>query len=291
MTALLRSDGYHLLGVQRSGPADITRYQEVENLLRDFHPDEIYYLAGYHHSSEGLPNGDILQLYQRSHEIHVSSLIHFLEGMRLRCPAARLFYAASSLIFANGPGGIQNEQTPLNPKGVYGITKAAGLLMCREYRTAHHLFVSTGILYNHESPLRRDDFISKKIVLAAIAAEKGRTTPLEIGNLEAETDWGYAPDYVDAMHRILLLPAADEFIIATGEKHSVLDFVKAAFAAVGIDWKGRVVEKPGLLQRKSPVLIGDSGKLRRATGWKPSVTFEEMVRALIEGTKALQHGQ
>src|SRR5581483_8894819 len=207
---------------------DITNRSEVLETVRAWQPDEIYYLAAYHHSSED-KTGDDAELFERSFEVHVCGLIHFLEAMKQHAPDARLFYAASSLVFGTPSHSPQNEDTPLAPQCVYGITKVAGIHSCRFYRESHDLHVSVGILYNHESPLRRAGFVSQKIVRAAIAIARGSREKLVLGDLSARVDWGYAPDFTEAMQRIVRLTEPDDYIIATGEAHSVQEFVEIAF--------------------------------------------------------------
>ena len=287
---LSRKD-YELIGIGRNiircdehanmDPVDITNTNDVYDLINNFKPDEIYHLAAFHHSSEDT-SLDNMELYQNSYKVNVLSLINFLEGMRKFSPKTRLFYAASSHIFGDEVGDFQDESTPINPNSIYGITKAAGLFTCRFYRNNHSVFASTGILYNHESTLRHQKFVSKKIIRGAINIKKGEQDKLILGDLNAEIDWGYAPDYVEAMHRILNNQTADDFIIATGEKHTILDFVKTIFGYLDLDWKSYVIEDPRLITRRKTSLVGNPTKLMAVTGWKPSVDFNQMIRILLE---------
>lgn len=260
---------------------DITNTNQVYDFINDFKPDEIYHLAAFHSSSEDTPL-DIMELYQNSYMVNVFSLVNLLEGMRQYSPKTRLFYAASSHIFGDEAGNFQDESTPINPNSIYGVTKAAGLFTCRFYRSNLSIFASTGILYNHESPLRPQGFVSKRIIRGAINIKKGVQDKLTLGDLDAEIDWGYAPDYVEAMYRILNSQTADDFIIATGEKHSVLDFVKTAFEHLGLDWKSYVEEDHRLITRGKTPLVGNATKLMTVTGWKPSVDFNQMIRILLD---------
>ena len=264
------------------GDVDLLDRAPIDTLVRQHQPREIYYLAAHHHSSEDTLGGDEAALFRTSLDVHVTGLVHFLEAIRTHSPATRLFYAASSHVFGQSEQPLQNEQTPCNPTCVYGITKTAGLHCCRYYRSAHGLFAAAGILYNHESPHRGPKFVSQKIISAALAIAAGHQERLVLGDLCARIDWGYAPDYVDAMRRILALPQADDFVIATGEQHSVQEFVEIAFAAVGMDWREHVVEDSGRITKQRRSLAGDASRLRTATGWQPSVTFRRMVQLLIE---------
>ena len=254
----------------------------VAALLKTHQPEEVYYLAAHHHSSQDPLGGDEALLFRASFDVHVVGLLNFLDGMRLHAPRTRIFYAASSHVFGESESALQNEQTPLVPAGVYGITKTAGMHCCRYYREAHGLFAATGILYNHESAYRRPNFVSQRIIQGVRAIGAGRADSLVLGDLSARVDWGYAPDYVDAMRRILALPEADDFVVATGESHSVREFVEIAFEAAGLDWRSHVAEDSGRITRQIRGLTGDASKLRAFTGWQPSVTFRQMVKLLLD---------
>lgn len=266
-------------GNARLDPIDIERYAKVNSLINRFKPDEVYYLAAFHSASEDAPSADI-DMFNLSYRTNVLSLVNFLEAIKNRSPKTRLFYAASSHIFGES-GGIQNEETAINPGCVYGITKAAGLFNCRFYRKKHSIFASVGILYNHESNLRRDNFVSRKIIKGAINIKNGRQDKLVLGDLYARIDWGYAPDYVDAMYRIMNAKAPGDFIIATGKAHTVLDFVKNVFGCLKLDWKLYVKEDPSIIKKDSLCRIGSPKKLISTTGWRPSVNFKEMIKLLL----------
>jgi GDPmannose 4,6-dehydratase len=261
---------------------DILDPLSVDALVGSFAPEAIFYLAAYHHSAEDKLLPDDVELYIRSHDVHVRGLIHALEAVRKHVPAGRLFYAASSHCFGEPPTAIQDESTPLRPRCAYGITKTAGVGLCRMYRANHRVRASAGFFYNHESPLRAQKFLSTKIVRAAVEILRGRRAKLVLGDLSARVDWGFAPDYVDAMIRIVGLEAADDFIIATGQSHSVEEFVAAAFSRVGLEWRRYVEVEPGIIGKPRTSLVGDSTKLRSATGWSPSVTFQQMVELLVD---------
>jgi GDPmannose 4,6-dehydratase len=285
-----------LLGIERGGvrhnlpngrtfepEIDILDRAAVERTIKSLLPDEIFYLAAYHHASEDEHSLDDADLYLRSHDIHVRGLLNVLEAVRIYTPRTRVFYAGSSHCFGNPPTDIQDERTPLNPNCAYGITKTAGVQLCRTYRAHHSLHVSCGFLYNHESPLRAPNFLSTKIVRAVADIYRGNRRTLVLGDLTARVDWGYAPDYVEAMTRIVGLDTPDDFVIASGISHSVEEFVTIAFSHLGLDWRQYVETDPSLLTKRkaSGVLVGDTTKLAGATGWSPTVTFEEMVRLLV----------
>jgi GDPmannose 4,6-dehydratase len=286
----LRDDGCAVLGIARDAVrstepgapvhVDITDRRQVLALVTGWRPDQVYYLAACHHSSEEQADKDTVSLFEQSHAVHVRGLLHFLEAMREVGRATRLFFAASSLVFGNAVTEMQDERTPMNPRCIYGITKAVGVRCCRYYRETHGVFAAAGILYNHESAYRQKKFVSQKIIRAAIGIANGRREKLILGDLSAKIDWGYAPDFADAMVRILALPEPDDFIVATGEAHTVREFAEIVFASLGLDWKAHVEEDASVLHRRRRTLMGNASKLRAATGWQPSVTFAEMVERL-----------
>ena len=289
----LEREGCAVVGVERNrvcctrgagfdSGIDILDPPSVDELVSSFSPNAIFYLAAYHHSAEDKLLPDDLELYTRSHDVHVRGLIHVLEAVRKHAPESPLFYAASSHCFGEPPSNIQDESTPLRPRCVYGITKTAGVGLCRMYRANHRVRASAGFFYNHESVFRARKFLSAKIVRAAAEISGGRRDKLVLGDLSASVDWGFAPDYVDAMIRILRLETADDFIIATGQSHSVEEFVAIAFSRVGVDWRPFVEVEPSIIGKPRTVLVGNSTKLRSVTGWSPSVTFQQMVELLVD---------
>ncbi|OGI22334.1 MAG: hypothetical protein A2808_01055 [Candidatus Moranbacteria bacterium RIFCSPHIGHO2_01_FULL_55_24] len=290
-TEYLLGKGYRILGIDQGmveakglgweRPVDIKDHEAVTELLEKLRPDEVYYLAAFHHSSEDESISDI-ELFQSSYQVHVLSLLSFLEAIKSVSPETKLFYAASSLIFGDADTEVQDETIPFSPDSIYGITKLDGLTLCRYYRKKYDVFASVGILYNHESEYRSEKFISMKIVQAAIDIKEGKRSELVVGDLEAEVDWGYARDYIDAMHRILSADNADDFVIASGQKHSVKDLAAEAFSSLGLDWQEYVKEDKQILTRKRKALVGDFGKLKRVTGWEPATGFAEMVRLMID---------
>ena len=281
LSELLSKKGYSLLGIARGGKIDITDFDSVRETIRRFRPTEIYFLAAFHHSSEDARQGE-LELFTKSFKINTHSLLYFLEAIRLESPKTRIFYASSSHVFGTPAKSPQTEKTPLDPENIYGISKASGMMIVRYYRKVHGIFASTGILYNHESPLRADRFVTKKITKGLANIRKGRTKEIVLGDLGARVDWGYAPDYVEAMRRILRAKKADDFVISTGKSHRVGDFAKLAFARAKIPMKGRLKTRPNLAKKLAPKLVGDSKKLRAETGWKPSVDFRRMVEILVD---------
>ncbi len=292
LSKMLRGTGGAVLGITRYGietteplartTVDIGNAEQVASTVLAWQPDEIYYLAAFHHSSQERAVTGPAALLRRSFDVHVAGAVHFLEALRIHAPNARFFYAASSLVFGSASGERQTEQTPLNPMCTYGITKAAGIQVCRLYRREHGIFASCGILYNHESEHRQPKFLSQKVIRGALAISRGEQQQLVLGDLDARIDWGYAADYVEAMQRVLALEKPDDFIIATGESHSVQEFVEIVFQKLGLDWRRHVIENPEVLTRRPAHRIGDASKLHAVAGWQPSVTFQKMIELLLD---------
>ena len=297
LAPFLSDRGYAVRGWVREEPGtplsceyaeiDIRGTESIVNELRTYRPNEIYYLAAFHHSTEDLADVDTGGLLQRSFEVHVMGLLNVLQAMTACCPTARLFYAASSHVFGISAADRKNEDSPLRPNSAYAISKTAGLRCCQLIRQQEGIFAATGILFNHESPLRTPSFVSQKIVRGALRARRDRTFRLALGDIHACVDWGYAPDYVDAMFRILQLPEPGDFVVASGELHSVQEFAEIAFGEVGLDWRDHVQTDAHLLKRTSYPFRGDSTKLRTATGWQPSVNFRELVTNLVHDAEKI----
>ena len=259
-----------------------TRYPpaEISRLLREFRIDEVYYLAAYHHSGqEEVP--DELRLWLNSWDTHVDKFKTVLDAVRKDAPTARVFYASSSRIFGESSSPIQDETTQWLPNCTYGTTKSAGMLVAGHYRRVHGMHVSCGILYNHESPLRGKNFVSKRIVNGLVSVKRGEANSFQVGSLGTRVDWGYAPDYTRAMELMLQLEEPCDLIIASGKTHSIQDFIAKAASLLGLEWKEFVFEEPRLLRRPSQELCGDPAALKKKTGWSPSVTFDEMVTILV----------
>jgi GDPmannose 4,6-dehydratase len=267
-------------GGRRAGVLNLGDAKAVTEFVAAQQPTHVFYLAAHHHSSQDKLDSGQAELWRRSLEVQVHGLVNFLEALRLHSPGARLFYASSSHIFGSPTEVPQRESTTHAPANVYAVTKVAGMNACRYYREQHGQFASVGILYNHESLLRSPKFLTRKIVDGAVAIKQGRAQKLILGDLSAEVDWGYAPDYVEAMSRILEADQPGDFIVATGQLHTVREFAELAFAELELDWSKHVEEDPALIRPQRSRLVGDATHLRTVTGWKPSVSFAEMVRLL-----------
>ncbi len=278
-------------GLERLGIRD--RVQLVSMSLIDFRstfqvvkrsqPDEIYNLAGQ--TSVGLSFDQPVETF----ESIVVGTINLLEAIRMLGRPISLYYAGSSEMFGNAGDEPASERTVLKPRSPYGIAKATSFWQIAQYREAYGIRAATGILFNHESPLRPERFVTQKIVAAACRIAAGEQQMLSLGDLSVHRDWGWAPEYVVAMHRMLQLDVVEDLVIATGHTHSLEEFVEKAFAAVGLDWRRHVVRDPKLVR---PTEI-DRGRAdtRRATeliGWTARHAMPDVVRMMVEARRAEQ---
>ena len=288
---LLQKEDYSLIGIGSNNTIDFSQsgitgisihdQNSLIRLMSQFVPDEIYYLAAYHHSSQQTrPNNTFL--FEKSFETNVYGLVNTLEAIRNYSPATKLFYASSSHIFGHPELSPQNELTPRRPVNIYGISKSSGMSVCEFYRDRHSVFASSGILYNHESEFRREHFVSQKIVKGAWNIVRGRIEKLEIADLGAMIDWGYAADYVKAMRALLQLDAPEDCIIATGKVHTVREFVEHVFDRLQLNWQEHI-ETPNPLEqlRPSAPLCGDASKLHHLTGWELETGFDQLIDIMI----------
>ena len=288
---ILLSNHYDVVGISQSEvysnfdfqfrKGDVCDATYTDDLIKAFKPDELYYLAALHQSSVETSYND-LEFYKKSIDVNAYGLLNFLNSLLTFYPSCKVFYASSSHIFGGTPYDIQNEETSYCPVSIYGITKVLGMQFCELYKQKG-VFCSAGIFYNHESPRRDSKFVSKKIVETAVAIKLGKKDKLELGDLSAKIDWGYAPDYVYAAFLILQNQNAGNYIISSGQLHTVEDFVAEVFNLLQLDWKQYVVENKQIILKKSvTILRGDSTKLKTDTKWKNSVSFNEMIKILVE---------
>ena len=285
--------GDHILGISSSKcflhgchyeekSININDEDQVNKCLKIFKPDEVYYLAAKHDSSEFFDQTKTMyRNFLSFQEINVNGLVNFLTAIVRICPKTKLFYASSSLVFGEVESETQTEITTFNPKEFYAITKVQGMNLCKMFREKYNVFASTGILYNHESHLRKQNFLTSKIINTAYKISKGSNEKLEIGNMSALVDWGYARDFVSAFQKILSLKKADDFIVSTGELHSVKEFVEIVFKYFKLNYSNHVIENNNILSRISVVRRGDYTKLKNQTGWKPSYVYKDFVVRLI----------
>lgn len=259
--------------------ADITDLSSLIYVMKEVAPDELYHLAAQSHVR--------ISFDQPIYTANATGLatVNVLEAVRLMKPDTRVYQASSSEMFGNSidADGFQRELTPMNPVSPYGCAKVFSYHLARNYRNAYKLFVSNGILFNHESPRRGTNFVTNKVCKEAVRIHYGQTDRLELGNLNATRDWGHARDYVKAMWQILQLDRPDDFVCATGISKSVQDLVEYVFGRLEMDWKSRVfVNDRYIRPEELHNLKGDSTKLRKTTGWMPEYTFETMLDEMID---------
>jgi GDPmannose 4,6-dehydratase len=264
--------------------ADLLDQLSLIEVLKAVQPDEIYNLA----AQSFVPTS--WQQPVLTAEFDAVGVTRLLEAMRLVAPQARFYQASSSEMFGRVRETPQRETTPFHPRSPYGVAKVYGHYITVNYRESYDLFTCSGILFNHEGPRRGREFVTRKVSDGVARIKLGRAKEVRLGNLAARRDWGYAGDYVQAMWLMLQQPAGDDYVVATGETHSVQELVEVAFGCVGLDWRQYVREDPALLRpAEVDLLIGDATKARTVLGWKPQVTFagliEMMVRADLDRLK------
>ncbi|MFH1023615.1 MAG: GDP-mannose 4,6-dehydratase [Planctomycetota bacterium] len=266
-------------------PASLESYASLVKVVREVRPDEFYHLAAQSFVSYSFEDEF------STINTNINGTHFVLSAVREIAPECRFYFAGSSEMFGNAPVTPQNEDTGFFPRSPYGISKVAGFHLTKNYREAYGLHASSGILFNHESPHRGYEFVTRKITHAAARAKAGRLDRLELGNLEARRDWGFAGDYVRAMWLMLQQDRPDDHVVATGETHSVREFADAAFGAVGLDWKKFVTTDPKFIRPAEVNLLqGDFSKARRVLGWDPTVRFPELVEMMVRADLDLVAG-
>jgi len=252
-------------------------FRSVLQILTKIKPDELYNLAGQ--SSVGL---SFQQPVETLESISVGTL-NLLEAIRFMNRPVKLYNAGSSESFGDLGGNAADEMTPFRPRSPYAVAKATAFWELANYREAYDLFACSGILFNHESPLRPERFVTKKIVAAVCRIASGSKEKLHLGNVSISRDWGWAPEYVEAMWLMMQQDEPDDYVIATGETHKLEDFVIAAFANVGLDWQGHVVTDASLL-RPTEILVGkgDPSKALKKLGWKARYNMHDVVKMMVE---------
>jgi GDPmannose 4,6-dehydratase len=259
--------------------ADLTDLSSLIRVISLCQPDEIYNLAAQSHVR--------ISFDQPLYTTNTTGIgaLNVLEAVKLVKPDCKIYQASSSEMFGNSidPDGFQRETTPMNPVSPYGCAKVFAYNISRNYRHSYNMFVSNGILFNHESPRRGTNFVTNKVVKEAVKIKLGLSNELKLGNLDATRDWGHAKDYVRAMWEILQLDKADDFVCATGISHSVKELVNYVFTRLGLHWTEYIKQdKKFLRPEELHNLKGDSKKLRELTNWSPSYTFETMLDEMIE---------
>ena len=286
LSAQIESSGHQVIRVTRADSGNPLDEGGLSYLLRTEKPDEIYYLAAHHRSSEDKPTS-ISSEWIQSFRLHLEGWIHVLEVMRNHLPRTRVLYASSAHVFGDPSVVPQNENTELRPTCAYGCSKLAGMEAGRYYRQEHQLHVSHLILYPHESIYRAPTFLSRKLLLAAQSAALDPSFEIQIGDPESTCDWGYAPEYTKIMQNVLKLEEPDDFVVATGHEARVCDFAKAVFDCFGLDWERHVVSKPGLLTKPKRRYVGDAAKLFKNTGCRPSLCLPDLAERLVRDMREM----
>ena len=256
---------------------DMTDGMRLRDLIDEVQPDEVYNLAAQSHVRVSFDEPAFTV------EVDAVGAMNVLEAVRRMKTPARFYQASSSEMFGKVHAVPQREDTPFHPRSPYGCAKVFAHYQTVNYREAYDLFACSGILFNHESPRRGESFVTRKITRAAARIKLGLQKKLSLGNLDAKRDWGYAPDYVEAMWRMLQQPTADDYVIATGETHSVREFLEESFSHLGMDWQ-QYVEIDPRFERPSEVdlLLGDCTKARELLGWRPAVTFRQLAQIMVD---------
>ena len=295
LAELLLEKGYDVFGLVRR--SSVKKYDRIETLVDDIElvegdladqtsldhimqsvqPDEVYNMAAQSFVpvswNQPVLTGDVTAL----------GVIRILEAIRKHRPQAKFLQASSSEMFGKARETPQTEKTPFYPRSPYGVAKVFGYYITVNYRESHRIFACSAIGFNHESPRRGLEFVTRKVTHQVARIKCGLAKKLLMGNLEAERDWGFARDYVRGMWMILQQPEPDDFVLATGKTHTIRELLEAAFGAVGLDWQKHVEIDPKLIRpAEVDVLCGDASKAREKLGWQPEVGFEELIQMMVE---------
>jgi len=267
----------HLLGRIEIVQDDLLDQDRLEKIFRDHRPDEVYNFAANSVLAASFHQPILATM------VLAMGVTRILESIRKITPEARFFQASSSEIFGKPAEVPQSETTPFHPRNPYGVSKVYGHLMTMTYRENYGLYACSGILYNHESPRRSPEFVTRKITQAAAKIRLGLAEEVRLGNLEARRDWGFAGDYVRAMWLMLQQPQPDDYVLATGETHSVRELCEEAFSHAGLDYRDHVVqEAESFRPPETAQLVGNPAKAQRVLGWKREVSFRDLVRTMVD---------
>jgi GDPmannose 4,6-dehydratase len=295
LAEFLLQQGYRVIGmVRRTSTINFDRIKHIQDkieivqgdlldqmslisILQQYRPEEVYNLA----AQSFVPTS--FEQPVLTGEFTALGVTRVLDAIRIVDPAIRFYQASSSEMFGKVQEVPQRETTPFHPRSPYGVAKVYGHWITINYRESYNIYACSGILFNHESPRRGLEFVTHKITNAVARIKLGLENELRLGNLEARRDWGYAPDYVHAMWLMLQQDQPEDYVVATGETHSVREFVEEAFSYVDLDWQEYVVQDPKFYRpAEVDLLVGDPSKAGEKLGWEPSVSFKELVRIMVE---------
>ena len=276
----------HLLDRIQLHPASLENYASIFHIVSRNKFDECYHLAAQSFVAESFADGFSTM------NTNINGTHYMLAALRELQPQCRFYFAGSSEMFGKVHEVPQRETTQFHPRSPYGISKVAGFELTRNYREAYDMFCVSGLLFNHESPRRGFEFVTRKITNAAARIKLGLATELRLGNLEAKRDWGHADDYVRAMHLMLQQAEPDDYVVASGETHTVREFCERAFAEAGLDYQNHVkVDERFYRPAEVDALVGDATKARQVLSWKPRHTFEDLIKGMVSADiEAVERG-
>ena len=295
LAEFLLKKGYEVIGmVRRTSTTNFARIRHIQdkitlvsgdlldqisliNILQEHRPDEVYNLA----AQSFVPTSWKQPVF--TGEVTALGVTRLLDAIRIVDPSIKFYQASSSEMFGKAREVPQNENTPFYPRSPYGVAKVYGHWITVNYRESYGLFACSGILFNHESPRRGLEFVTRKVAHGAAKIKLGLAKELRLGNLDAKRDWGFAGDYVKAMWLMLQQDKPDDYVVGTGETHSVRELCEVAFGYLGLDWRKYVVVDPKLFRPADvDLLVADASKARRVLGWEPTVTFEELIKMMVD---------
>lgn len=266
----------HVLDKIELHQASLESYPSIFSVFSKIKFDECYHLAAQSFVAESFADGF------STINTNINGTHFMLAAVRELNAECRFYFAGSSEMFGNAEEVPQRETTRFHPRSPYGISKTAGFELTRNYREAYGMFCVNGILFNHESPRRGYEFVTRKITSTVAKIKAGKATQLQLGNLAAYRDWGHAADYVRAMHLMMQQPTPDDYVVATGETHSVAEFCERAFAEAGLNWKDHVVQEDKLFRpAEVDLLVGDATKAHTELGWSPKYSFDDLIREMV----------
>lgn len=272
----------HFLDDVKIHSGSMESYASIFSIVSEVKPDECYHLAAQSYVSYSFEDEF------STININLNGTHYVLSSIKRQAPQCKFYFAGSSEMFGHVKETPQNEGTPFHPRSPYGISKMAGFELTRNYREAYGLFALSGILYNHESPRRGREFVTRKVSTAAAKIKLGLENNIRLGNIDAKRDWGHAKDYVIAMWLMLQQDQPEDYVIGSGRSHSVRDFLEKAFNYVGLDYRNHlVIDKKLYRPSEDHVLRGDASKAREKLGWRPTMSFEKLVKDMVDSDLAL----